>query len=219
MSDPSPSDPSRRKMLQLTALQLTGLGLAGAACGGNQPLDCPTDADPSAGQADPAACITTGDDILGPYYLAGAPERVDLDVNGEGGLVLDISGVVVGSDCETAVAGAVIEVWQANEAGNYDNHSADMAFRATVTADNAGAYSFRSVLPGRYLNRTHYRPRHIHFRVTAVGFAPLITQLYFCGDQYIIGDRWAEGAVERTIVLAGSDSAGWTGVFDIVLAG
>jgi len=39
-------------------------------------------------------------------------------------------------------------------------------------------------VPGRYLNGAQYRPAHVHVKVSAPGFLPLTTQLYFPGDPY-----------------------------------
>jgi protocatechuate 3,4-dioxygenase beta subunit len=72
------------------------------------------------------------------------------------------------ADC-APVPEAVIEFWLANPQGVYDD-----PHRATVVADSSGTYRFESNLPVDY----GYRPPHIHIRVTAEGFAPLVTQHY-----------------------------------------
>jgi protocatechuate 3,4-dioxygenase beta subunit len=67
------------------------------------------------------------------------------------------------------VPGARIEIWLTNPQGVYDD-----AHRATVVADAAGDYRFESARPPRY----GFRPPHVHLRITADGFATLVTQHY-----------------------------------------
>jgi protocatechuate 3,4-dioxygenase, beta subunit len=92
------------------------------------------------------------------------------------------------------IAGALIELWQANAAGRYhhvkDSHSAPLdpnftgAGRAVTRAD--GRYEFSTIRPGAYPWRNHenaWRPAHIHFSVFGRSFEHrLVTQMYFPGD-------------------------------------
>jgi protocatechuate 3,4-dioxygenase, beta subunit len=99
-----------------------------------------------------------------------------------------------------AVAGAMIELWQANAAGRYhhptDQHDAplDPHFRGAgrVFTDPRGEYRFLTVRPGSYPWRNHenaWRPSHIHFSLFGPGFAQrLITQMYFEGDPLLSYD-------------------------------
>lgn len=109
-------------------------------------------------------CPPTPPDMLGPFYVPGAPERSQVGV---GGYV--VRGVVRDSSTCQPVPGAQIEFWLVNEAGEYaDSH------RATVFADSEGAYHFESNRPIGYAGR----PPHIHVRATAPGFQELVTQIY-----------------------------------------
>ena len=100
---------------------------------------------------------------------------------------------------ETArpVAGALVEIWQANAGGRYrhrnDSYLApiDPNFGGcgrTITGADGG-YVFRTVKPGAYPFRNHvnsWRPAHVHFSLSGPGFAQrLITQMYFEGDPLI----------------------------------
>jgi hypothetical protein len=127
---------------------------------------------------------------------------------------------VLSSDCVTPVPGAMIEVWQANDAAQYDT-SANFNLRGTLYADANGQYAFETIMPGAYLNGAQYRPKHIHYKVTKPGFPDLITQLYFEGDPYIAADPWASqaDAIERIIPLNDLGGGDQEGVFDIVLDG
>ncbi len=126
--------------------------------------------------------ITTRN-IEGPCYLPGAPETRGL--NAEGALL--ISGRVLNASCGPARNG-VIEVWQANEEGEYDLQG--FRNRGVVRCNAAGQFSFRTVRPGNYLNGRRYRPAHIHVKVHADGRPTLTTQLYFADDPHNDSDAW-----------------------------
>ena len=127
---------------------------------------------------------------------------------------------MLGNDCLSPVEGAQIEVWQANDAAQYDT-STDFNLRATFFSDADGQYAFETIMPGAYLNGNQYRPKHIHFRVNKPGYPELITQLYFDGDPYIAQDPWASqpDAAQRIITLNPLGGGQQEGVFDIVLDG
>ena len=165
-------------------------------------------------------CDPTTDDILGPYYLPGSPNTTQVALLGEPGTRLFISGTVLANDCLTPVAGAIIEVWQANDAAVYDT-SPSFLLRGTMYSDANGLYAFETIVPGAYLNGNQYRPKHIHFRVNKPGFPELITQLYFAGDPYIATDPWASqpDAITRIIPLNTIGVNELDGQFDIVLDG
>lgn len=165
-------------------------------------------------------CEPTTDDILGPYYLPGSPNTTQVAQPGEPGTRLFISGTVLSADCVTPIAGAMIEVWQANAAAVYDTSPA-FNLRGTLHSDANGLYAFETIVPGAYLNGAQYRPKHIHYKVTKPGFPDLITQLYFEGDPYIAADPWASqpDAALRIIPLNGIGPDQLEGIFDIVLDG
>ncbi|MFT5686241.1 MAG: protocatechuate 3,4-dioxygenase beta subunit [Myxococcota bacterium] len=145
----------------------------------------------------PDDCPVTADDIEGPYYLADAPERADLDLHGDDGTPVTLSGRVFDGDCGTPIAGAIVELWHADPGGKYDD-SDEMRYRAMVSTDSDGGYSVATLLPGRYLNGRVLRPRHIHVKVfDATGSERLTTQLYFEGDPYVDCD----GFVNTSLVL------------------
>jgi len=96
-----------------------------------------------------------------------------------------------------AIAGQLIEIWQANAAGRYahlrDQHPAPLdpnftgAGRCLTGAD--GSYRFTTIKPGPYPWRNHlnaWRPAHIHFSLFGTDFTQrMITQMYFPGDPLI----------------------------------
>lgn len=104
-----------------------------------------------------------------------------------------VAGRVV-DESSRPVAGALIEIWQANAAGRYhhvkDDHPAPLdpnftgAGRTVTDAD--GRYQFTTIKPGAYPWRNHdnaWRPAHIHFSLFGSTFRTrLVTQMYFPGD-------------------------------------
>ena len=119
---------------------------------------------------------------IGPFYKRLAPNHAQLRSANEPGLPLAVNGAVFGTRGDS-LPGAKIEIWQADHGGLYDLDG--YRFRATLVADEAGKYSFESVMPGHYPARVC---QHIHYVVTAEGHKPLITQLYFATDSAFEGD-------------------------------
>lgn len=136
----------------------------------------------------PARCLVspTTSDIEGPYYLAGAPRRSTLIEPGMEGLPLELVGTLRDTDCRT-LAGAMLEFWQCDERGRYDERGPRL--RGALETDAAGAFALRTILPGRYLNGAQYRPAHIHLKIHGPR-GVLTTQLYFEGDPYNRADPW-----------------------------
>lgn len=156
-------------------------------------------------------CRVTPRDALGPFYKPGAPAQADLCANSPGGARrLTVSGRVFGMpDCKP-LPGALLEVWQADETGHYSQvgskrDDAQCLLRASLTADAEGRYRYVTVLPGEYPGR----PRHIHYRVSHPGYAPLVTQLYFDRQRGV-----PDPLVSRVTEAQGTAQA----AFDITLA-
>lgn len=163
-------------------------------------------------------CIETTADIKGPFYREDPPSRINI-AQGEVGTPLTIRGKVFANDCETPLNEAVVDVWQADNSGGYDNSSDEYRLRGQMKTNSQGEYEFQSILPGRYLNGSTYRPRHIHYSIS-YSISPdqtttLVTQLYFEGDEFLETDPWAEES--RTIPLEDTNGR-FIGTFDIVLA-
>ena len=164
-------------------------------------------------------CETTND-ILGPFYRPEVPVRKDLTSKDLKGTVIELKGQVFGSDCETPLSNAKVEIWHCNTDGEYDNDSEGFRQRGKWYSDKEGHYSFKTILPGKYLNGGKFRPAHIHFRVTAKGSQELISQIYFHGDPHITNDPWAskKKAVHRILPISLEDTKGnLVVVFDVFL--
>lgn len=161
-------------------------------------------------------CYTTAD-ILGPYYKAGSPFRdVIIPVDNKTAPLI-IQGQVF-SGCDQVLENAVVEIWNADEEGNYDV-SDQYHFRGSFRTTIDGKYQFTTIVPGRYLNGAQYRPSHLHFRITASGHEELVSQVYFANDPYIDDDPWASDpkAGARILVLEKDQDNTDTVNFDIYL--
>lgn len=163
-------------------------------------------------------CQTTAD-ILGPFYKPGAPFREDIAPSGASGLPMTIKGKVYGN-CDTPLKEAMVEIWNADNEGNYDGtQSATFNFRGRNLTTDDGAYKFKTIVPGKYLNGGTFRPSHIHFKITAPGHRELVSQIYFKDDPDIAADPWAKDPKAESRILAlEKDENGLDSVdFDIYL--
>jgi protocatechuate 3,4-dioxygenase beta subunit len=179
-----------------------------------------------------AALATTPPQILGPFYPFMHQPVKDGDLTGGGraqGTTLLLSGRVV-NQAGAPVAGARVEVWQANAHGRYAHPNDDSTqpldanFHgfAVVTTDADGRYAFRTVRPAAYqVAPGRWRPAHIHFSVTGKT-EQLITQMYFAGEEYNATDPWLNSTSRKDgLIVAPQPSRDEPGAlavtFDIVL--
>ena len=182
---------------------------ANAPTAGTPPADTPMAAASQTAAASAAgSCLqTTPAQTEGPYFKAGSPERTSLLVAGMSGTHLHLTGKVVHRDC-TAVGHALLDFWQADASGAYDNSGYRLRGHEFTDAD--GNYSLDTVVPGEYPGRT----RHIHVKVQAPGGPLLTTQLYFPGESR----NQQDSIFNQSLLLSVSDSAGGkTATFAFVL--
>jgi catechol 1,2-dioxygenase len=183
---------------------------------------------PVMGNPQPARWDVTEPNIEGPYYRFGAPFRAKVTPPLEPGLVLLISGRVWAHDTRRPLANTVIDLWQANAQGRYDNDDPDrppaptvFKNRARLITDENGYYEYESIHPGAYQTGPNtWRPPHIHYWVRHPGYRELITQLYFQGDPHQRDDAF----IRPSLIIALAQRPGpnnttyKVGTFDIVLA-
>jgi protocatechuate 3,4-dioxygenase beta subunit len=226
-------DLTRRRVV-LTGLGAAAAAVL-AACGRNggrdtaaatQPAPTTTLAAAPATTSPPATTATTAttpttlaatptcvddDDITpaqteGPYFKPNSPERINIRADATGTKLL-LTGTVVTTGCQP-VARALVDFWQADNGGNYDNSG--FGFRGHQFTDAQGRYQLETVIPGLYPGRT----RHIHVKVQAPGGKILTTQLYFPGEPRNASDGIYRKECEVTI----SDAAdGRNATFAFVL--
>jgi protocatechuate 3,4-dioxygenase beta subunit len=151
--------------------------------------------------------VATESTVLGPFHMVESPPRalgdnIALDGKGEPCLV---TGQVIGAD-GVPVAGATVDVWQANAEGYYDVQQPGLQpernLRGLFTADANGRFHFRTIVPRYYpipddgpvgellaaTGRHPNRPAHVHFIVTAPGYRPVTTHLFVDDSPYLDSD-------------------------------
>ena len=170
---------------------------------------------PASATALPATPACEDDDdptppqTAGPFYTPNTPLRTSLLESGVSGVRLLLSGQVLSTQC-TPVAGALLDFWHTNDAGEYDNEG--YTFRGHQFADDAGRFTLETIVPGIYPGRT----RHIHVRVQAPNQPILTTQLYFPGESGNQGDTIFDPALLVTLTDADSGKAAqFTFVLDV----
>jgi hydroxyquinol 1,2-dioxygenase len=161
--------------------------------------------------------VATESTVLGPFHVVESPVRSlgdNIDFVGTGTPCV-VTGRVVSVD-GTRLSGAKLDVWQANDQGFYDVQQPGVQPRANgrglFTADEAGEFWFRTIVPSYYpiptdgpvgslleaTGRHPYRPAHIHFIVTAPGYRALTTHIFVADSEYIESD--AVFAVKKSLV-------------------
>ena len=110
----------------------------------------------------------------GPYFKANSPETTSLLQDGMQGTLLTVTGQVLAQD-GTPIANALLDFWQANASGSYDNSG--YTLRGHQYTDANGYYTLTTIVPGLYPGRTE----HIHVKVQAPNGPVLTTQLFFPG--------------------------------------
>lgn len=126
----------------------------------------------------------TPPNTLGPFYKRLAPFNANLRPSGDPGIPLTLSGQVFDTRGDI-VSDVTIEIWQTNHHGYYDLEG--YRYRGKSQVDKSGAYTFESVIPGHYPDKSRIC-QHVHYVVTAPGHKSLVTQLYFATDPVFEGD-------------------------------
>jgi catechol 1,2-dioxygenase len=147
----------------------------------------------------------TTTDVLGPFYRPGAPLREDLNPKDFKGEVLHLTGSIFKEDGRTPMQNCLIEIWQCQADGFYDNTSDEYLYRASQKVNSKGKYHFVTTQPVPYPveeNSTVFRPSHIHLRISAIGVQDLITQVYFAGDPHLESDPSTKSPLTITRILS-----------------
>ena len=144
----------------------------------------------------------------GPFFKPKSPERSDLREPGAKGRPLELSGLVLTRRCRP-VARALVDLWHADDEGDYDNGG--FRWRGHQYTDAEGRFRFRTIQPAVYTGRT----RHYHVKVRAPsGGRLLTTQLYFPGEPQNARDWMFR---RELLMKVAQDGDGLAARFDFVL--
>ena len=176
--------------------------------------------------------------IEGPYYAPDAPELgADATLpmrDGEKGTPLLFQGQVRALD-GTPLPEAKVEIWHADDDGYYSQFAPGIPqwnLRGSLTAGADGRFTIRTIQPAPYQIPTDgscgklitaagwhaWRPAHLHLMISAGGYLPITTQLYFPGDPH--NDDDVASAVKPELMLEltpAADSNGRQTSYDFVL--
>jgi protocatechuate 3,4-dioxygenase beta subunit len=143
----------------------------------------------------------------GPFFKPSSPERIELIEPGMAGQPIELAGFVLTRGCKP-VPGALVDFWQADDKGEYDN--AGFRLRGHQFADGEGRFRLRTIVPGAYQGRT----RHIHVKAQPKGGRILTTQLYFPGER----QNQSDGLFRRELLIRTTKNEAWlAGRFDFVV--
>ncbi|RYF47451.1 MAG: catechol 1,2-dioxygenase, partial [Comamonadaceae bacterium] len=144
--------------------------------------------------------------VLGPFHIDGSPPApFGFDMSeGIAGTPLFITGTVTDTS-GAPIAGAVLDVWQADASGTYEAQMPEIdeaRLRAKYQTRGDGTYCVRTIAPlgytipmdgpvGKLIERTEiseYRPAHVHFMFEEPGYKKLITHLFQQDADYLGSD-------------------------------
>jgi protocatechuate 3,4-dioxygenase beta subunit len=126
------------------------------------------------------------------------------------GQLIWITGRVTDED-GSPMAGALVELWQANSAGKYihemDRHNAPIDPNFTgqdrLVTDAEGNYKFFTIKPGAYPvleSGWWWRPPHIHFSILGPSWMDrFVTQIFFPGEPLNETDLLLNGVPDRDV--------------------
>ncbi|KAG5982305.1 hypothetical protein E4U55_002077 [Claviceps digitariae] len=186
----------------------------------------------------------TASAILGPFWRADTPHRdngstITFDTPADGQVVY-MHGRVTDVHTGKPLQNATVDVWQASTNGLYeqqDPNQREHNLRGVFHTDQDGHYAFYCLKPTPYpvptdgpggrllkmMDRSVFRPAHIHLLVRAQSYKPLTTQIFDKHCKYLAndsvfavkdelavafvpreGDAQAELELEYNVTLAGA---------------
>ena len=149
--------------------------------------------------------VVTPSQTEGPFFTPNSPLRKSLLEPASRAQRFVVSGRVLSPQCQP-LANALIDVWHADEEGEYDNRG--HRYRGHQFTDSEGRYHFETIVPALYPGRA----RHYHLKLQPTGGRSLTTQLYFPGDP----SNRRDGLYRPELELKSAKSG--EGAFDFVVA-
>ncbi len=181
---------------------LAGVGLVLPLTHFSTSLAAPLEPTPSCSDDDEP----TQAQIEGPYFTPGSPERANLRDAGMAGTPIVLTGYVLSLNCRP-MAGVLVDLWHADDGGNYDNEGYRLRGHQFTGPD--GTYRFETIVPGFYPGRT----RHFQPKFQAPNQPVLTTQFYFPGEPRNLSDAF----FQPELLLSMAEEPEKLGRYDVVL--
>lgn len=160
-----------------------------------------------------SSCQLTVSAVQGPYYKEGSPTKNENEFFQGTGEKLVVTGKVLDFINCNPISGAILDFWQADSEGKYDNEG--FILRGKVVSDENGNYKLETIMPGSYSEGNITRPAHIHVKAWIPenpGNPSLVTQLYFEKDPFM------DAFVKEPLIMKLEDKNGTKfAKFDFVL--
>jgi protocatechuate 3,4-dioxygenase beta subunit len=145
--------------------------------------------------------------VFGPFHREGAAEMPmgsNIAPHDTKGIPAIVFGHVLDAEGKP-IAGAKLDVWQANSDGFYDSqlpNAEQLHMRGIFRTGADGRYVVKTTRPvhyqipsdgpvGRMLKATNlhsWRPAHVHFAISANGYEPVTTHVFDSIDPYLKSD-------------------------------
>ena len=182
-----------------------------------------------------APLLANGSSIISPLLARDSPW-----FRAAQPLLARISGRVLSASTRRPIPDAMVDIWMAAFNGLYEQqdraHQPDLNLRGRFRTDEKGCYEIYALRPTAYpipldgpagrllrlLDRSPYRPAHIHFIISAEGHQTLTTQFFDCEDRYTGND--VVFAVKKELLVrfeekVGDERARWELKYDFSLCG
>lgn len=156
----------------------------------------------------------TAQQIEGPFYNPETPKRRDIRDSGVNTAVLLVAGRVLDARCRP-VAGAILDFWQTDHNGRYDNHG--YRYRGHQFTDADGRFELLTVRPQAYSAMSLFRTPHIHVKVQGPDTPLLTTQLYLPDAE---DTNARDGGYDQALAIKyiGQEGSARRATFDFVLS-
>ena len=149
-----------------------------------------------------------------------APSKINIAAKEEPGERLIVTGVVLGADGKTPLAGASVYVYHTDAKGLYTpetNDNRNPRLRGYMRTDAQGRYEYSTIKPAPYPSNN--APAHIHYHVNAPGYQERVFEIVFEGDPKLSDDIRARAAKEDSAFsirpLTRDPQGGWRCTQDV----
>ncbi|KAG6034221.1 hypothetical protein E4U41_006653 [Claviceps citrina] len=185
----------------------------------------------------------TASAILGPFWRRDTPHRqngstITFDTPPDG-KVVHMHGKVTDVQTGEPLQNATVDVWQASTNGLYeqqDPNQKEHNLRGVFHTDAEGHYAFYCLKPTPYpvptdgpagkllkmMDRSVFRPAHIHLMVQAEGYKPLTTQIFDKDCKYLANDSVFAVKDELSVAFVPREGDGQAALeleYDVTLCG